>query len=302
MVLLSHRVQGGSAGRRDRRAPSSAATTTNDIIVVDQRIPRTVLALLVGAALGVAGALMQGLTRNPLADPGLLGVSAGAAFAMALGRRPSARQHLLGLRLVLVPRRRRRPPSWCTAWGRPAAPARPPSPSRSPEWRSARCSPGSPTTITLLYPSDLPARCGSGTPAPSPNATGTSSRTIAPFIGVGLLLAAVAARGLNAVALGDDLAVSLGGNLRRTRIVGDRRRHPALRRGDRSSRPDLVRRADGAACRALDRRPRPALDPRVHRPARPDPDARRRRPGPARSSGPASCTPVWSRRSWARRC
>ncbi|MER6915027.1 iron ABC transporter permease [Streptomyces sp. NPDC000594] len=55
------------------------------IIVHDLRVPRTVLALAVGAALGLAGALMQGQTRNPLADPGLLGVEAGAALAVVLG-------------------------------------------------------------------------------------------------------------------------------------------------------------------------------------------------------------------------
>jgi iron complex transport system permease protein len=48
------------------------------------RIARTALALAVGGALGLAGALMQGLTRNPLADPGILGVNAGASFAMVL--------------------------------------------------------------------------------------------------------------------------------------------------------------------------------------------------------------------------
>ncbi len=48
------------------------------------RFPRTCLALVVGAALGLAGACMQGLTRNPLADPGILGVNAGASFAMVL--------------------------------------------------------------------------------------------------------------------------------------------------------------------------------------------------------------------------
>jgi iron complex transport system permease protein len=49
------------------------------------RLPRAVFALLIGAALGLSGALTQGLFRNPLADPGLLGVSAGAACAVALG-------------------------------------------------------------------------------------------------------------------------------------------------------------------------------------------------------------------------
>jgi iron-siderophore transport system permease protein len=51
-------------------------------IVRDLRVARTELGLLVGAALGAAGALMQGTTRNPLADPGILGINAGAAFAV----------------------------------------------------------------------------------------------------------------------------------------------------------------------------------------------------------------------------
>lgn len=54
-------------------------------VVWDQRVPRTVAALAVGASLGVAGALMQAFTRNPLADPGILGVNAGAGFAVATG-------------------------------------------------------------------------------------------------------------------------------------------------------------------------------------------------------------------------
>lgn len=52
------------------------------VVVWSLRVPRTLLGLAVGAALGLAGALMQGLTRNPLADPGLLGVNAGAAAAV----------------------------------------------------------------------------------------------------------------------------------------------------------------------------------------------------------------------------
>ncbi|WP_378949434.1 FecCD family ABC transporter permease [Paracoccus sp. R86501] len=49
------------------------------------RIPRTVLAVLAGAALGLAGAIMQGVTRNPLADPGILGVNMGASLAVVIG-------------------------------------------------------------------------------------------------------------------------------------------------------------------------------------------------------------------------
>ena len=60
-------------------------TSETAYIVFDLRIPRTVTGLVAGAALGVAGALIQAFTRNPLADPGILGVNAGAALAIALG-------------------------------------------------------------------------------------------------------------------------------------------------------------------------------------------------------------------------
>ncbi|QLF94068.1 iron ABC transporter permease [Pseudomonas sp. ABC1] len=54
------------------------------LLVRHLRLPRTLLALLVGCALGVAGVVMQALTRNPLADPGLLGVNAGAALGVVV--------------------------------------------------------------------------------------------------------------------------------------------------------------------------------------------------------------------------
>lgn len=53
-------------------------------IFLDIRLPRAVLALLVGAALGLAGAVLQGLLRNPLADPGLIGTSSGAALGAVI--------------------------------------------------------------------------------------------------------------------------------------------------------------------------------------------------------------------------
>ncbi|MEZ2391440.1 FecCD family ABC transporter permease [bacterium RCC_150] len=56
-----------------------------DHAVVHSRIPRTTLGLMVGAALGLAGAAMQGISRNPLADPGIMGVNAGAALAVVAG-------------------------------------------------------------------------------------------------------------------------------------------------------------------------------------------------------------------------
>ena len=58
-------------------------------IVWDLRLPRVLLALLVGASLGVAGALLQGVTRNPLADPHILGLTAGGGLAASLAIRIS---------------------------------------------------------------------------------------------------------------------------------------------------------------------------------------------------------------------
>ena len=59
--------------------------TTEHRIIWDLRLPRTIVGLLVGAALGLAGAVLQGATRNPLADPSILGINAGAALAVVLG-------------------------------------------------------------------------------------------------------------------------------------------------------------------------------------------------------------------------
>lgn len=64
----------------DGRLPQSR----EGLILVTIRLPRTLLAMLVGAGLAVAGAMLQGLFRNPLADPGLIGVSSGAALAAGL--------------------------------------------------------------------------------------------------------------------------------------------------------------------------------------------------------------------------
>ncbi|MFJ5228129.1 FecCD family ABC transporter permease [Streptomyces sp. NPDC088400] len=55
------------------------------LVVREERVPRTVAGLLTGAALGLAGAVMQGVARNPLADPGILGVNSGASVAVVFG-------------------------------------------------------------------------------------------------------------------------------------------------------------------------------------------------------------------------
>lgn len=60
---------------------ADAETATERLVLLDLRLPRTLIGLFVGASLALAGAMMQGMFRNPLADPGLIGVSAGAALA-----------------------------------------------------------------------------------------------------------------------------------------------------------------------------------------------------------------------------
>ena len=68
-------------------AAFTAYDATNDLhlVVRELRVPRTALVLLVGVALGLSGAVLQAVTRNPLAEPGLLGVSGGAAAAIVVG-------------------------------------------------------------------------------------------------------------------------------------------------------------------------------------------------------------------------
>ena len=80
VTLSPARVLNGLLDRNDPLAHT---------IVWDLRLPRVLLAVLVGASLGVAGALLQGVTRNPLADPHILGLTAGGGLAAALAIRMS---------------------------------------------------------------------------------------------------------------------------------------------------------------------------------------------------------------------
>nr|CAD6617096.1 iron ABC transporter permease [Rhizobium sp. Khangiran2] len=85
LLGLSVAVGTRAVGWSDVVAALRGASGTIDQAAVTVRIPRTLLAGAAGAALGLAGAIMQGVTRNPLADPGILGVNLGASLAVVVG-------------------------------------------------------------------------------------------------------------------------------------------------------------------------------------------------------------------------
>ncbi|MGO1283904.1 MAG: FecCD family ABC transporter permease [Brachybacterium sp.] len=89
MLLLiaacSVTVGSRDVGLEDIFAALGGSTEGFGPAAVAKRIPRTLLAVAAGAALGVSGAVMQGVTRNPLADPGILGINTGASLAVVVG-------------------------------------------------------------------------------------------------------------------------------------------------------------------------------------------------------------------------
>jgi iron complex transport system permease protein len=195
--------------------PSQSADLT---IIHELRIPRTLIGLAAGVALGLAGALMQGLTRNPLADPGILGINAGAATAVVLAIRVLGVASLSGyiwfafagaagafLVVYLLGSR-----------GRSGA---------SPE-RLALA--GAAVGAALLAVTNAVAlldvttfdRYRLWTVGSLAGSDMSVVRGVLPFIVVGAVLALALGPSLNVVALGEDTARALGANLNRTRVAG----------------------------------------------------------------------------------
>lgn len=85
VCFLSLLIGAGDVGPGDALAVLvGQGNAEAQFVVGELRLPRTLVGVVVGAILAIAGALLQSVTRNPLAEPGLLGVSAGSAFAVAL--------------------------------------------------------------------------------------------------------------------------------------------------------------------------------------------------------------------------
>lgn len=194
------------------------ADSPEGTVIRDLRLPRTLLALEVGAALGAAGALMQALTRNPLADPGLLGVNAGAATAIVIAMGVLGITSLTAyvwfafagaaLAMLLV--------YGIGSAGRGGA---------NPV-RLALAGTAVTATLTafvsamiLLDPAvfDRFRYWEVGALGSQPAAVGAQ---VAAFVAVGLALALALARPLNALALGDEAGRALGAHPARTRALG----------------------------------------------------------------------------------
>lgn len=217
-VALSLTVGSKALGLGETLATlGGAGTDETRYIVWDLRVPRTVAGLVVGAALGVSGALIQAFTRNPLADPGILGVSAGSAFFVALGvaflgvRSVSGYVWLAfaGALLVTVA------VYLIGSAGRSAA-----DPVRLTLAGVALGAvlSGITTGLTLSNPIafdrmrswNAGTLLGRGFDVMVP---------VLPFLVMGLLLALLVAPALNSVALGEDLARSHGVNVGRARLI-----------------------------------------------------------------------------------
>ncbi|MFE7932470.1 FecCD family ABC transporter permease [Streptomyces sp. NPDC057456] len=184
-------------------------------VVVDERLSRTVLGLLVGAALGLSGAVLQALTRNPLADPGLLGINAGASAAVVTAITYFGVTSLTGY-------------VWFAFFGAAAVGAlvwflggsRGATPVRLALAGTAISAAlyGYLQAVMIMDDAAL-ARMRFWTVGSLSTATDETIRQVLPFLVVGTLLAFALARPLNAVTMGDDTAKALGADLNRTRAL-----------------------------------------------------------------------------------
>jgi iron complex transport system permease protein len=193
-----------------------ADDTSNQAAVV-KRIPRTVLAMLVGASLGLAGAVLQGATRNPLADPSLLGITNGASLAVVSGIAffglvsPSSYVWVAiagaGVAAVFV--------YVIGSLGRGGA-----TPLKLTLAGAASAAAFSSLVSAILLPRiDVMNEFRFWQIGGVGGGSWELLRQIAPFLALGMLLCLGSARGLNTLALGDDVAAGLGQRVVATRAV-----------------------------------------------------------------------------------
>lgn len=188
--------------------------TTNDVVVRDLRVPRTLLGVMVGLGLGLSGAVMQALTRNPLAEPGILGVNAGAAAAVVsaisfLGASTLTELvwwAFLGAAVVSVL-------VYVLGGSRSATPVR-----LALAGTAASAALVGYINAVQLMDSQALGKLRFWTVGSLASANMDTVRQVAPFLLAGTLLALALGRPLNAMTMGDDTARALGAHLTRTRI------------------------------------------------------------------------------------
>lgn len=200
-------ILGGLSGRVETVAEAAVAV----------RLPRTLLALLSGAALGLAGAIMQGVTRNPLADPGILGVNMGASLAVVIGivwfGIATAQAFIItaiagaGASAVFV--------YVVGSLGRGGA-----TPLKLALAGASTSVAFSSLVIAVVLPrSDIAGGIRSWQIGGVGGATFERIETVLPFLVAGFIISLLSARKLNSLALGDELAAGLGENVMAARAV-----------------------------------------------------------------------------------
>lgn len=190
-------------------------TATIGEAAVTHRIPRTVLAIVAGAALGMSGGAMQGVTRNPLADPGILGVNAGASLAIVIAivwvGTDNAQVYIwtaifgAGLSAIGV--------YFIASLGRGGA-----TPLKLALAGAATSAALSSLTTAIILPrSDIAGLVLAWTVGGVGGATYDQITPVLPFLLVGTVITLLSARKLNMLALGDETAAGLGEQVARAR-------------------------------------------------------------------------------------
>ncbi len=186
-------------------------------IAVRQRMPRTVLAILVGAALAVGGATLQGVTRNPLADPGILGISSGASLAVVIGIAFFGLSSPFGFIWVAI---LGSAGAAVFVWILGSAGLGGPTPIKLALAGAATWAAFSSLISAILLPRlDVMDRFRFWQIGGVGGAEWDKLALVTPFLLLGALVCFGSARGINALALGDDVAAGLGENVARTRLV-----------------------------------------------------------------------------------
>ncbi len=175
---------------------------------VAKRIPRTLLALLAGAGLGLSGAVMQGVTRNPLADPGILGVNTGASLAVVAAIATVGLSSATGYIWVAIAGATVTAVFVYVVGSLGRGGATPLKLALAGAATSAALT--SLISAVVLPRGDISGSVRSWLIGGVGGATFSSISQVIPFLAVGLAVSLVSARSLNSLALGDELAAGLG--------------------------------------------------------------------------------------------